>query len=342
MLTMLFRRAALLVVASGCVEIPEPLETSTVEQEGVNMQGVNMQGVNMQGVNMQGMTLDGFQFAEATLGGDDLTNLRIVKGELLAERNGVTVRGTQLAGAELVARASNATESTTAEFRISAIIAETSNYDPTSSGNTFLYTVQQYDSSTSTWLAACDADYDGRRVAIPVAAIWDVTGARIESSEMFTFGCTTGVIAKCYRWGYRPWLTGFGGANMEDYHQTCTRLARADYCGIGVPNTRQHTSINVWDRLPAPGPIQKRGGILGLPPLGMLFEAGWNTDGAVCLSTARWLLDDVLNGGSLANLCPEKLVGVGLLGETVCNTLNEVLGQPEASLIMTDAYLNLL
>ncbi len=110
-------------------------------------------------------------------------------------------------------------------------------------------------------------------------------------------------------------------------------MARADYCGDGRPNTRDGTAINAWDRLPAPGPIQKHG---LLPPLGMLFEAGWDTGGAVCLSRARWLLDDVL-----ASQCPDRLIPPGLLGATVCDTALEVLFQQPSATMFNESYLNL-
>jgi ADYC domain len=121
-------------------------------------------------------------------------------------------------------------------------------------------------------------------------------------------------------------------------HWACTRLARADYCGNGVSHTHDGTWVNVWDTLPAPGPLQRRTkGLLGLPPTGMLFEAGWNTGGAVCLSRARWLLDD---GLILAALCPERLVPPGL-GGTVCDTVSDVLGFDSHALLFNESYLNL-
>jgi hypothetical protein len=117
-------------------------------------------------------------------------------------------------------------------------------------------------------------------------------------------------------------------------HSTCTRLARADYCGTGTPHTRNGTSINVWDRLPAPGPIQRHGTVA---PLGMVFEAGWNTTGAVCLSRARWLQDDA---SVLAKLCPDRLVPPGL-GETVCDTVSDALGYDTNALMFDESYINL-
>ncbi len=343
---MKWMNARALLVASlgiaGCT-IDEPSEptTSSVDQygmnmQGMNMQGMNMQGMNMQGMNMQGMNMQGFQLGGVTLQGSQLSNVHIEKGEIVANRGATTLRGTDLVGAHLIAQATNNDSPplvAEVEYRITAISAESTTYDPTNTGNTYLYTLEQYRADTDSWVPACDADADGRRVAIPIAATFDATGARLESSTLFTLGCTTGVIAKCYRWGYRPWLTGYG-SDMTDIHWACTRMARADYCGDGTSHTQDGTWINVWDRLPAPGPIQRRG---LLPPLGMLFEAGWNTGGAVCLSRARWLLD-----GTLSNLCPDRLVPPGLLGATVCDTVVEVLGYDANAKLFNDSYLNLL
>ncbi len=68
----------------------------------------------------------------------------------------------------------------------------------------------------------------------------------------------------------------------------------------------------------------------------MVFEAGWDTAGAVCVSHARWLLE----GQLLANLCPAKLVPPGLLGATVCDTVAGVLGYDADAKIFEDSYVN--
>src|SRR5262249_30101393 len=134
------------------------------------------------------------------------------------------------------------------EYRITAVAPEDASHDPTHTGATFLYTLQQNVDNTDSWQLACATDDDNRNVAIPLAAIWDERGNRSVTSGMFTFGCTTGVIAKCYRWGYRPWVTGYG--DLAAMHWTCTRMARGDYCGDGVSHTHERTAINAWDTLP--------------------------------------------------------------------------------------------
>jgi len=334
--------AALGITLGACgvaVETPPPT-TTTATQPGIEMQGIEMQGIEMQGIEMQGMTMQGFRVAGATLSGAALSNVRVERGEVVAERGSTTLRGTALKDAHFFAQVHDLSvtppAAATVEYRITAIATEASKYDPTHTGNTFLYTLEQWVASTGAWQQACGADADGHSVAIPLAAIWDEHGDRSVSSSLFTFGCTTGVIAKCYRWGYRPWVTGWG--DLVATHQTCTRVARADYCGLGITGTRDNTKINVWDNLQRPGPIQAHGGgLLQLPPPLMLFEAGWNVEGAVCLSHARWILQD---GPDIAALCPGRLVPPGLLGETVCDTLSAVLGLDPHARMFDEAYLN--
>jgi len=320
--------------ASACLS--EPIHTSSNKQAEMELQGTQLQGIQLHGTQVQGMTMQGFQFAGATLDGAALANVRIENGELVAEQNQVTRHGADLVNAHLFAHVQNLAASPpvteTVEYRITGVEAEDPRYDPTSTGSTFLYTLEQNVDGSGAWQTACSADADGRHAAIPLAAIWDGHGSRVESSSQFTFGCTTGVVAKCYRWGYRPWVTGYG--NLATVHWTCTRVARADYCGNGVSHTRDGTLINVWDTLPSPGPIQAR----GQTPMGMLFEAGWRTSGAVCLSHARWLL-----GGSLIALgCPDRLIapGLGILGATVCDLPALLIGQAGTAQMFNESNLN--
>jgi hypothetical protein len=296
----------------------EVVETSTTEQAGMNLQGTSLLGINLQGTSLPGMTLRGFRREGMTLGDYALDHVRVERGEVIAERGPVTLRGPALTGAHLLAEVRNleATPSATAlvEYRITAIAPESSQYDPTRTGGTFLYTLEQWVADTGTWRLACPADIDGRSVAIPLAATWDEQGDRIGPGPRFTFGCTTGVIAKCYRWGYRPWVTGYG--DLTAMHWTCTRLARADYCGTGESHTRNGTLINVWDRLPPPGPIQQP----AVAPGGMSFEAGWNTGGAVCLNHTRWIRN---HRHEVALPCPDRLIPPAL-NEAECNAALDV------------------
>ena len=303
----------------------EVVETSTAEQAGMNLQGTSLLGINLQGPSLLDMTVRGYRPDGATLWGSVLEDVRVERGEVIADRGPITLRGTALVGAHLRAEVRNlaTTPPTTAvvEYRITAITPESSQYDPTWTGNTFLYTLEQWNPDTLAWSLACPADLDGRSVAIPLAATWDEHGNRMEHGSLFTFGCTTGVVAKCYRWGYRPWVTGYG--DLGAMHWTCTRLARADYCGNGVPHTRNGTWVNVWDSLPPPGPIQRRD---PLAPNGMVFEAGWNTRGAVCLNHTRWLRAGKRES---SGLCPDRVIPPAQ-NEADCNTALDRQGDGNA------------
>jgi hypothetical protein len=265
----------------------------------MSQQDTELQGILLQGTQIQGMTLQGFEFASATLNGAPLVNFRLDKGELMGEQNGITVRGTALINAHIFAEFQNKNvhppQNAVVEYRVTGIVPEDPIYDPTQTGATFLYTLEQNVDGTGTWQLACPADNDGRSAAIPLADVWDEKGSRNSSAPLFTLGCTTATIATCYRWGYRPWVTGFG--NLKITHWTCTRLVRADYCGDGVSHTVEGTRINMWDNLSPQIRAQ------GTTPPGMSFEAAWDQNGALCLSHARWSL-----GGTVAAAaCPNRL-----------------------------------
>ena len=152
----------------------------------------------------------------------------------------------------------------------------------------------------TTWTPLCvttlpksyDPTHGTYTYAIPMEKVWDGTGARRdEVSDRFTFACMSGAIAKCYAWGYRPWVSD----DSKKVHQACTRMARADYCGDGKPHTQEATTINIEDDL----------GVQAHDPSGaageMPFEAGWSEAGAVCLSKYRW---DHLPIDANTPLCP--------------------------------------
>ncbi len=173
----------------------------------------------------------------------------------------------------------------------------------------------------------------------------------VYTTDSFTFACVPkhvsacefedgGVIAKCVDWGYPPWhstartLTGqvlsgttvagypLTGTNTEavSFHQTCLRMATADYCGVGHSNTVDDTPIAFHDTKYAP--LTSAGGVIpqlsGAAVQDHYFEAAWvdctqdKTDsnpapacrptlggspnnglippryGALCLSKRRW------------------------------------------------------
>ncbi len=200
------------------------------------------------------------------------------------------LRGTELVGAKLLTQP-GATTGTTLEV-VEAVNADSVLLPGTqdawdSSGDTFLYRVRYGPSyaTPSTELCATSAGTTGWAWAVPVKGVFNTAGGRSDSSTLFTLGCEAGVIAKCYRWGYKPWLDGSLTGQVTQAHHACTRMARADYCGNGTSHTQDGTPIRLWDGL-APGVIAPPDADAGTP--GMTFEAGWKTTGPACLSHWRW------------------------------------------------------
>lgn len=160
---------------------------------------------------------------------------------------------------------------------------------------TYLYTVFYLDTSASEWKNLCKPDAKNIAKAISLSGRWDETGTHIESSNVVTFACTSGVNAKCVRWGYKPWKK-VQGKSLQDFHQACTRMARADYCGNGKAHTREGTPIYIYDVLD----IQKK-----VPERKMVFEAAWGPNGATYINHPRWF--ETLS--EIRKECPEKLKG---------------------------------
>ena len=160
-------------------------------------------------------------------------------------------------------------------LRIAAVQADWQ--DP--SGDITLYAIETRSGATGVWQNICSPDPWGERWAIAVAGRWDESGTHQPDPAGFTFACTSGVIAKCVRWGYKPWKT-LNGTDLAPYHQACTRMARADYCGDGTAHTVNGTLIDLYDTL----------GIQARTPdvTDMFFEGTWTPDGAYCLGKVRW------------------------------------------------------
>jgi hypothetical protein len=142
----------------------------------------------------------------------------------------------------------------------------------------------------------CAPDADGLKRAIPLAGSWDSTGAHKVVAREFTFGCTSAAVGKCVRMGYRPWQSR-NGVSLADYHQSCTRMVRFDYCGDGASHTAEGTEIDAYDRL---GINTRDNNLL------FLFDGAWTPNGAYCIERQRWLrlsLQDIL---TLKTLLPSE------------------------------------
>jgi hypothetical protein len=159
---------------------------------------------------------------------------------------------------------------------------------------TYLYTVFVQDPQDAQWKNLCEPDYHHVAKAIPLQGSWDAQG-NYHPSQTVTFGCTSGAIGKCVRMGYKPWKT-VNGQSLQDLHQACIRMVRADYCGDGRGHTRNGTPIDVYDRLGIQKPT---------PQNGMVLEAAWTPTGAAFVNHSRWYDQPT----ALLQECPQKLQG---------------------------------
>lgn len=185
-----------------------------------------------------------------------------------------------------------------------------------------LYTVLYQNSTDSQWHNFCQTDGNNLAKAILLSGEWDETGAYVDNREV-TIACTSGVLAKCVRWGYKPWKT-VEGVSLRYYHQACTRMARADYCGNGNSYTQDGTPIDLYDRLRIQKPTKDSG---------MVFEAGWGTDGAVFIHRTRY-------SGTLAQIqqeCPNKLQKRLYQGNQSL-TQTQIQQQTPTALIFNDSF----
>jgi ADYC domain len=186
---------------------------------------------------------------------------------------------------------------TTTNMRIAQVIA------PTLPGQNWEYLLEQQDSSGA-WGPACDAPPplvpstdppEDPPHAIAMPGFWFGALYWVHADQV-TFSCKTGVVAKCNGWGFPvtaqwPHVTKNGtltNASGPDLAVACTRMARADYCANGMPNTLAGTPIQIDDVFTHTPPLMP----------GYYAEAAWAGKAindsqpqaipVVCLSKLRW------------------------------------------------------
>ncbi|MBL9107086.1 MAG: hypothetical protein JNL82_39670 [Myxococcales bacterium] len=129
------------------------------------------------------------------------------------------------------------------------------------------------------WKSLC-VDGGGQPTqAILLNDVWNpATGDRAKhTADSLTYACRGTALAKCVEWGYKPWAS-VGGTSLYNYHQACSRMVRADYCGDGVAHTVNGTPIHVTD---------KKGVQAVDPNIDYVVEAEWSARGATCLNRAN-------------------------------------------------------
>ena len=256
--------------------------------QGPVLQGPVLQGPVLQGPVLQGIVLNGPVLQGPVLQGPVLQGT-VFTGTVLVNGVPVPASGDDFIGSTWnlrVGQVNDQNQELVEEYilRIDGIHASEEEAD------VFLYDIVHRPKAGGAWKPLCFDDNNVAVPAIPMQNYWNLdTGDRIDDANVITFACKNAVLAKCVLWGYRPWATatrcddkkkqkGCKQVALKDYHQACTRMARADYCGDGTPRTYEGTAIDLWDRLSPP---------VETPTTDWAIEAEWNPDGASCLNFQR-------------------------------------------------------
>lgn len=122
---------------------------------------------------------------------------------------------------------------------------------------------------------------EAQRSVFYQGAQWNpLDGSRQNGANLITATCESGSVARCMRWGYRPWATATGqsgSVSLQDHHQACIHMKRAAYCGDSRTHTIDGTQLYIQDQL---SPALHTGSL-------DTIESVWSPAGAVCLSNRR-------------------------------------------------------
>ncbi len=267
------------------------LYTNGLYTNGLYTNGLYTNGTSISALLSDGSTASGITITSITLNGLPLTDFSISASQLSAKIAGTskTLSGTALKG--LTIKAAIPDQGNGNQTKITYKIDDVT-LDLTSKfKDIWLYQISYKEDSATTWSSMC-RDYSGNPAPLfPIAgSYWDEkTGARVDDSRAFMLACLEGAVAKCAVAGYRPWATGSvctgsgrskrcTDVSLKDYHQACTRMLRADYCGDGTPHTVNGTLLDIFDYLNPPVQLQEEK---------WQIEARWTADGAICLSQRR-------------------------------------------------------
>ncbi|MFY0533109.1 ADYC domain-containing protein [Nannocystis pusilla] len=271
------------------------------EDNGVHLNGFRLNGFRLNGFRLNGFRLNGDSAATdyIELESIELASCGHVKTSWLEGSNlhvkrtdGTVLSGAQLVGSVLHFGVVEGGASKKKKLKIAGVA-------PLTSGSEVLQYDLKIKNGGGPWQPLC-VDGSGQVTqTLLLAAAWDPrTGRQISPvpSDVVTLACRGAALAKCVEWGYLPWVDG-------DYHQACTRVARADYCGDGISHTVDGVAIHILDEIG----IQE-----SAPDSTYVVEAEWGPDGAVCLDANHTRLSGPDIGCSLTS-CGAPFTSGGLI-----------------------------
>jgi hypothetical protein len=262
-----------LFALAGCPETPNTNDSSD-DWNGTRLNGIAMNGIAMNGTGLDGHAFTGIDLESGALlplgghlDGISFGDLGVRESAFVAamevddEMEEVAAAG--LVGARLWFESS--TTSPAGNVVLTEVVAAVLDVERLE-GTAFAHHLSVYDAVSDAWFDPCR--HNGGEGLILLQGEWDMKTGDYLGGDRVTFACRGDVLAKCVEWGYEPWLS----EEHADLHQACTRMARADYCGDGVPMTVDGTSIDIYDTLG----IQTQ-------ETRWPVEAEWGPEGATCI-----------------------------------------------------------
>ncbi|HEX8435557.1 ADYC domain-containing protein [Archangium sp.] len=252
---------------------PEELAPRSFTQAPLTVDnGKDLNGKDLNGKDLNGSDLSKFMvsvnFNPAKKGGATLDDAWLEGTTFYGHKGSNIYLGEEFVGVEFQG---NLGDGSTVPVRITGM-----NPAPVPNEDVLLYSLE-YRGTDGVWRPTCQDAAGSAIQALPLEGVWDYRqgvaggGSKTNDSQRFTFACLGGAIAKCALWGYRPWAS-YNGTPLEAYHQACTRMVRADYCGTGQSYTKTGNRINFYDELG----VQQ-------DSADWMFEAEWDVNGARCI-----------------------------------------------------------
>src|SRR6266545_1393343 len=221
------------------------LDNDLTSLEGRSLNGRSLNGVNLNGRSLNGRSLNGVSLNGVSLNGRSLNGVSLNGSQITGfDADGHPLSGTDLVGAQMNGGLDNGG---TLVVRVDSAATL-----PAPNADVWAYGLS-YAQDDGTWSPLCVVD-GAPVLAVPLTGTWNLQsgvsggGSWTASATSFTVGCRGAALAKCVELGYKPWQTA-GGTPLRNHHQACTRMIRADYCGDGMPWTRDGTPINLYDNI---------------------------------------------------------------------------------------------
>ena len=245
----------------------EPLGDWVDDEGRMSFRGYVANDTQVNGMRLNGMRFNGMRFNGSSL------NSPVMQGNRLRvkDSNNVELNAEDLEDLRADVDVEDSDTQEITDFEMAQTEIETLG------SGLVLQTVKRRQKPAGAWENACE---NGAK-SILLKGQWDLDTATRSSvdSDKTTWACAGAALGDCAIWGYVPGNT-HNSNPLDDFHQTCIRAKRADYCGDGEHHTENGHSLDIYDKLDLMTPET-----VGTWDV----EAMWGPTGAICMNFTRKL-----------------------------------------------------